>query len=66
MRHYEVYGLTPDQERRLAAAILADPGRQAHRLKKRDVLAAALDYLHNDHDLHRFLHEEWEARLFPH
>jgi hypothetical protein len=62
-RHYEVFELTEDLESRLAAAILADEGRTAHRLTKRTVQTAAQCYLDGDQTLRQYLHEEWAARL---
>lgn len=62
-RHFEVNGLTPSLETLLAAAILADANRTAHRLTRKTVLSVAQSYLSRDPGLRRLLHEEWEAKL---
>ena len=64
-RHYEVRGLTETLTTRLAEIILGDASRQACRAKRGDVLRVAPTYLDAEPALRQFLHEEWEAKLFP-
>jgi hypothetical protein len=61
--HHEVFGLTLERSRNLAAAILADPGRHACRAKRAEIEAAAKDYLKSDHELRDCLTTKWAVRL---
>jgi hypothetical protein len=61
--HYEIRGLTPALAVQLAANVLADPTRQAGRLRKSQILEAAPGYLQNDPNLRGFLHHEWVVKL---
>jgi hypothetical protein len=64
-RHCEIIGLTPELALRLAAAILADPGRQVDRLRAKDIPPLASDLLRRDPGMISYLGEGWSEKLDP-
>jgi hypothetical protein len=64
-RHFEIFGLTPELTRGLAAAILRAAGRRVERLSKRDIPPLAAELCRRDPSLQRFLGEGWYETLVP-
>jgi hypothetical protein len=64
-RHCEIIGLTPELALRLAAAILADPGRQVDRLRAKEIPPLASDLLRRDPGTISYLGKGWSEKLDP-
>jgi len=64
-RHYEILGLTPELERRLAAAILASEEHKVERVGKGEIPPLASEICRRDPALWSFLGDGWPEKLAP-
>jgi hypothetical protein len=64
-RHHEIIGLTPELTSRLAASILAAPGRRVGRVRDRDLAALGAELCGRDPGLRNHLRSEWASKLTP-
>jgi hypothetical protein len=62
-RHHEIFGLTDEDRRRLAEAILSHPGRLVNRVREKDLPRLGAELCRRDPGLRKYLKGAWAALL---